>query len=63
MDTTCDGCTCEGDADGNGVVDVNDITFVIPLLGMAGPSGDVDGSGTVDVNDITYIVPRLGMCN
>jgi len=26
---------CDGDADGNGVVDVNDITFIIPLLGTS----------------------------
>ena len=30
-------CPCPGDADGNEVVDVNDITFLVPLLGEACP--------------------------
>jgi len=50
----------EGDADGNRVVDVNDITFVVSRLGGAGPEGDADGNGVVDVNDITFVVSRLG---
>jgi len=51
---------CEGDADGNGSVDVNDITYVVQRLGQPGPDGDADGSGAVDVNDITFVVQRLG---
>jgi len=50
----------EGDADGNGVVDVNDVTYVARRLGMSGPDGDVDGDGVIDVNDITLVVRRLG---
>jgi hypothetical protein len=52
--------SCDGDADGNLVVDVNDLTRVVRALGNTGGPEDVDGSGTVDVNDITYIVGRLG---
>lgn len=54
---------CEGDADGNDMVDANDITYVILRLGNtppAGTDGDVDGSGVVDANDIAFVVLRLG---
>ena len=56
------GSVCEGDADGNGMVDVNDITFVVPRLGTSEcPSpADVDRNSAVDVNDITFMIPRLG---
>jgi hypothetical protein len=58
---------CDGDADGNGVVDVNDISYVLFRLGNAGFPGTVDGdvntTGVVDVNDISYVLFRLGTCN
>lgn len=58
--------SCEGDADGNGAVDVNDISFVLFRLGDSGTPGSVDGdadeNGVVDVNDISYVLFRLGGC-
>ena len=56
------GSVCEGDADGNGMVDVNDITFVVLRLGNPDcpDPADVDRNSVVNVNDITYMIPRLG---
>lgn len=52
---------CDGDADGSGSVDLDDVTFVVLRLGEgAGSPADVDGSGAVDLDDVTYIVLRLG---
>ncbi len=51
---------CEGDANGDGVVDVNDISFVLFRLGNPGPDGDANGDGVVDVNDISFVLFRLG---
>lgn len=57
---------CDGDANGDQVVDVNDISYVLFRLGNAGSPGSVDGDangdGTVDVNDISYVLFRLGPC-
>lgn len=54
---------CDGDADGNGQVDTDDLTFVILRLGTNDPNADVDASGLVDIDDITYVVLRLGNCS
>ena len=51
---------CDGDANGDRVVDVNDISYVLFRLGTPGPDGDVNADGTVDVNDISYVLFRLG---
>lgn len=49
------------DVDGNGIVDVNDLTFVVLRIGQSVCSdANADGSATVDVNDLTYVVLRLG---
>lgn len=53
---------CDGDADGNNTVDIDDITFIVLRLGEMGGPADVDGSGVVDIDDITYVVLRLGPC-
>lgn len=53
---------CEGDADGSGQVDVDDLAFIVLRLGQSGGPADVDGSGSVDVDDLTYAVLRLGSC-
>jgi hypothetical protein len=55
---------CPGDASGDGVVDVNDISYVLFRLGdpcaYPGCDGDVNGDGVVDVNDISAVVFALG---
>ena len=58
--------SCDGDANGDNTVDVNDISYVLFRLGNSGFPGSVDGdvntTGTVDVNDISYVLFRLGPC-
>lgn len=44
---------CDGDADGNLLVDFDDITSVLANWGGPGPEGDADASGLVDFDDIT----------
>jgi hypothetical protein len=57
---------CTGDANGDRVVDVNDISYVLfrlptsPCPGPPGCAGDVNLDGLVDVNDISYVLFRLG---
>ena len=51
---------CDGDANGDSGVDVNDISYVLFRLGDPGPDGDANGDGSVDVNDISYVLFRLG---
>ncbi len=57
---------CEGDANGDNTVDVNDISYVLFRLGNSGGIGTVEGDanldGIVDVNDISYVLFRLGPC-
>ena len=62
--------TCDGDANGDFVVDVNDISYVLFRLGGAAGAGDcgclagdANGDKVVDVNDISYVLFRLGTCN
>lgn len=50
---------CDGDADGNSVVNFSDITSVLANFGVSGAPhipGDADGSGTVDFADITSVL-------
>ena len=57
---------CDGDANNDNTVDVNDISYVLFRLGNSGTPGSVDGDansdGIVDVNDISYVLFRLGAC-
>jgi len=54
------GLPIAGDANRDGFVDVNDISYVVFRLGLMGTTtADVDGSGFVDVNDISFVVARL----
>lgn len=59
--------SCDGDADGNFVVDTGDITYIVLRLGLTAPNdegADVDNSGVVDIDDLTFVILRLGnMCN
>ncbi len=52
-----------GDANGDGKVDVNDLTVVLSHFGQTGQSwssGDFTGDGTVDVNDLTILLSHFG---
>lgn len=50
-----------GDVDGNGVVDVSDVTVLVRhvLDTRAFPQADVDGNGAVNVSDVTALVNRI----
>jgi len=54
-----------GDADGNGLVNILDITRLINYLYMGGPepdpmeAADVNGSGQLNILDITYLINFL----
>jgi Ca2+-binding EF-hand superfamily protein len=53
-----------GDADGDGSIDVNDVTSTInyilgkPVASFFQGAADVDGDGTIDVNDVQGIIDR-----
>ena len=54
---------CAGDANQDGAVDVNDISYVLFRLGDPGGiciPGDANGDGANDVNDISFVLFRLG---
>ncbi len=54
---------CAGDANKDGIVDVNDISFVLFRLGDPGGAcipGDANGDGVNDMNDISHVLFRLG---
>ncbi|MCH7703198.1 MAG: PKD domain-containing protein, partial [Planctomycetes bacterium] len=60
---------CEGDANGDGVVDPLDTGFVLARFGCpvgTGDSGcdtaDMNGDGLVDPLDVGYILARFGPC-
>ncbi len=61
--------TCDGDANSDFAVDVNDISYVLFRLGdlpngsCGCLQGDANGDGIVDVNDISYVLFRLGTCD
>ncbi|MBL8746374.1 MAG: endonuclease/exonuclease/phosphatase family protein [Phycisphaerae bacterium] len=51
---------CEGDADGDGVVNFADITSVLANWGTSGPAGDADHDGSVNFADITRVLASWG---
>ena len=53
---------CEGDVDGNGVVDFGDLLAVLAAWGNAGGPEDLDGSGTVGFSDLLIVLGAWGPC-
>jgi hypothetical protein len=51
---------CFGDANSNGAVDFEDVTWVLSSWGSAGPLGDADHDGDVDFGDVSAILARFG---
>ena len=52
-----------GDANGDGQVDINDLTIVLANFGLTGAvwsQGEFTGSGTVDINDLTIALANYG---
>lgn len=65
IDVVGDAAACAGDADRNGFVDLDDVTYVVLRLGTSPGvcgTGDVDGNGSVEIDDLTFVVLRLGTC-
>jgi hypothetical protein len=52
-----------GDANGDGTVDINDLTIVLANYGQTGTTwsqGDFTGDGIVDINDLTIVLANYG---
>ena len=52
-----------GDANGDGKVDINDLTIVLTNYGQTGmiwSQGDFNADGTVDINDLTIVLINYG---
>jgi formylglycine-generating enzyme required for sulfatase activity len=55
--------TVPGDANGDGRVDINDLTIVLAhynQTGMTWSQGEFTGDGTVDINDLTIVLANYG---
>jgi hypothetical protein len=54
----------KGDADGDGAIDVNDVTTTInhilgkPVANFVYEAANIDGDDTIDVNDVQGIIDR-----
>jgi len=54
-----------GDANGNGVVNILDVTYMIAFLYKSGPmpvpiqAGDANGNGALNILDVTYLISFL----
>ncbi|MFH1893185.1 MAG: M12 family metallopeptidase [Candidatus Zixiibacteriota bacterium] len=61
-DAVYEGTYVDGDADGNGAVDIDDVVFSIEYIFAGGQppipyeAGDADCSGTVDIDDVVYLI-------
>ncbi len=62
------GDLCEwiyGDADGNGMIDIDDAVYIIQYIFAGGPApdpeeaGDCDCSGICDIDDVTYLIQYI----
>ena len=51
---------CEGDVNGDGAVNVNDILEVIGAYGSSDGSGDADNDGDADTNDVLTVLAAWG---
>jgi Ca2+-binding EF-hand superfamily protein len=59
---------CDGDTNGDGLVNIDDLIAVIQRWDFGCPpapefcEADLDGDGLVDINDLLEIVNGWGMC-
>ena len=57
-----DGPSCDGDRDGNGVVNGNDLAIVLASWGSDNPASDINGDGNTDGIDLASILATWGVC-
>ncbi len=53
-----------GDANGDGKVDINDLTIILANYGQTGVTwsqGDFNGDGKADINDLTIVLANFGL--
>jgi hypothetical protein len=50
----------DGDVDGSGVVDMNDVNSVVQTFGSAASLGDLNGDGAVNIYDLTIVTANAG---
>ena len=53
---------CLGDANGNGVVDIDDLVLVITNWNNAGGPGDVNNDNIVNIDDLVEVIVHWGGC-
>lgn len=53
---------CDGDLNGDGVVDGIDLSSVLAYWGLANAASDLDGDGTVNGTDLTILLANWGTC-
>ena len=53
---------CPADANGDGVVNVDDLLNVISDWGLSNSPADVDGNGEVNVEDLLLMIAAWGAC-
>jgi hypothetical protein len=51
---------CVGDADGDGITNVDDLLVVLGFWGTAHAGADLNDDGTVDVNDLLMLLGDWG---
>lgn len=51
---------CEGDFNGNGAIDVDDLLELISMYGLLSNEYDLDGNSVIDVNDILTMLSYFG---
>ena len=54
------GDACDGDFDNSGLVDLEDFSVFLGLLGQPGPKGDFNKSGIVDLGDHSIMLGMIG---
>jgi hypothetical protein len=62
LNTTCPASACIGDANTNGVVDIDDLVLVITHWAQSGPIGDINTNGVVDIDDLVLVITHWGAC-
>lgn len=51
---------CDADANGDGIVNINDLNIILSQWGTSGPEGDLNDDGIVDVNDLNLVLASWG---